>query len=114
MFTLYIDFLPKALTYVDTYLYVDDTAIVASDKDPLIIANVLNTALTQASTWFQNHKLSLNMSKTKYMPFGTPQQLSLCVFPVISYGGTEVKLVNTYKYLGIQLDSGLHFDNHVD
>ncbi len=48
------------------------------------------------------------------MPFGTSQRLSLNVFPVVSYGGTDVELVDTYKYLGIQLDSGLRFDRHVD
>ena len=37
MFTWYIDPLPKALTGVNTYLYAD-TIIVASDNDPLVIA----------------------------------------------------------------------------
>ena len=83
MFTSYIDSLPKALSGVSTYLYADDTAIVASDKDPLIIANKLNVALDQASTWFRNHKRSLNVTKTKFMPFGTPQRLPLYVFPVV-------------------------------
>ena len=103
MFTLYIDSLPKALTGVKTYLYADDTAIVARDKDPMIITNKLNSALGQVSIWFRNHKLSLNVGKTKFIPFGTPQWLSLCVFPVVSYAGEEVEMVNTYKYLGIQL-----------
>ena len=101
MFTLYIDSLPSALTGVSIYLYVDDTAIVASDKDPVIISQQLNTALEQASRWFANHKLSLNVSKTKFMPFGTTQRLQSCVFPVISYSGTEVELVKSYRYLGV-------------
>ena len=53
MFTLYIDSLPKALTNVDTFLYVDDTAIVASDKDPSVITDKLNTALSQATSGFK-------------------------------------------------------------
>ena len=48
MFTLYIDSLPRSLTGVSTYLYADDTAIVASDNDPIIIANKLNIALEEA------------------------------------------------------------------
>ena len=48
------------------------------------------------------------------MPFAMTQRLSVCLFPVVSYAGVEVEMVNTYKYLGIQLDSGLHFDKHVD
>ncbi len=48
------------------------------------------------------------------MPFGTTQRLHICVFPPITNEGTEVELVNTYKYLGIQLDSGIRFDLHVN
>ena len=48
------------------------------------------------------------------MAFGTAQKSANCVFPVMSYNNKEVELVETYKYLGIQLDSYLRFDKHVD
>ena len=82
---------------MSTYLYVDNTASVPSDKDLTSITNKLNLTLKEASMWFKNHKLSLNVTKTKFMPFGMPQRLLSCTFTVISYSGTEVELINNYQ-----------------
>ncbi len=96
MFALHIDALPKALNDVNTYLYAGDTAIVVIDKDPVTISIKLNRALEQASLWFRNHKLSLNVSKTKFMPFSTLRRLISCVFPAVPYSGVENEMVNSY------------------
>ncbi len=114
IFIMYINSLPGVIHDAHTYLYADDTAIVTQGTDPDDIANKLSSELEIANTWLNEHKLSLNTQKTKVMYFGTSQKLgNIGPVPVI-LNDTEIKRVQTYKYLGLMLDQRLGFDAHID
>ncbi len=60
------------------------------------------------------HKLSLNLSKTKVMFFGTHAKLPKIEDISVKLGDSTVDSVTVFKYLGITLDSRLTFSQHVE
>ena len=57
-------------------------------------------------------KVSVN--KTEVMVFGTPQKIASILLEEFSikFGDTNLKIVNGFKYLGIQLDQCLSWNSH--
>ena len=71
--------------------------------------------MTNIKNWLLANKLSLNVTKTEYMVFGTDFRLSNLekVIP-ITIGDKQIKRVNNIKYLGVYLDENLKWANHID
>ena len=85
--------------YMHTFLYVDDTTLVTSDNTINEIADQLNTAMGMAASWFRNHKLSLNVSKTKLMVMGTTRRLRECnVMPPAKMNNETECMSTTNRY----------------
>ena len=98
---------------VDTYLYADDTFVVSGNSKNEIY-NSLNNALTCTGVWYRNHKLHLNVNKTKLMFFDTTPKLKVISnLPPLKYNDNTVEEVTTFKYLGVILDQRVTFDQHV-
>ncbi len=74
MFTLYVNDLPCQVVEGSSCLYANDTAILVSGLNSQEIERKLNSNLQHLAKWFADHKLSLNLSKCKYMIFGTRHQ----------------------------------------
>ena len=55
-------------------LFADDTNIFFSHKDPEQLINTLNIELEKLSVWFKSNKLSLNLTKTKFIVFNPRQR----------------------------------------
>ncbi len=73
LFITYVNDLEKSMTYMKAIMFADDTtAHVASFSLPDLLSNV-NVDLNSLSTWLRTNKLSLNVSKTKYMIFSTKE-----------------------------------------
>ncbi len=62
----------KSIMFAD-----DTTAHAASSSLPDLVLNA-NIDLNTLSTWLRTHKLSLNVSKAKYMIFSTKELGSTC------------------------------------
>jgi len=50
-----------------TIFFADDTVLVLNDNNLEKLQNSLNCEMTKAIDWLNANKLSLNISKTKYM-----------------------------------------------
>ena len=61
--------------------------------------------------WFRANKLSLNITKTKYMIFSNTQQ----ELPDIEFkfGAETINRVNELKFLGVHIDSKLNWNKHL-
>ena len=64
--------------------------------------------------WLRVNKLTLNVSKTKFMVFGTRQKLKGVQELPLYADGEVIEWMHTFKYLGVYLDEGLTSENHVD
>ena len=56
-------------TWLLTLLFADDTAVLDSDSDLPSLINRVNTELQKIANWFRANKMSVNVSKTKYIIF---------------------------------------------
>ena len=102
---LYVNSLPSILDDSSVYLYADDTTIAVSGTDTEVIVETLKGELQKADEWLKDHKLSRNLSKTKLMFFGTNSRLPESTDIHIEMNGVNLEHVDTYKYLGVTLDS---------
>ncbi len=115
LFIVYINSLPNCLPqHTSTFLYADDTALVVKVDDAIELNNKLNESLEMAGIWFRNHRLSLDVAKTKTMVFGTQQKVRNVKNEIqITLNNEVVSTVTDFKYLGLYLDESLTFDKHV-
>ena len=68
----------------------------------------MNFDLGILDDWFKANKLSLNVNKTKFMVFPSlPNDLQICV------GNNPVDRVDTFKFLGLKIDSKLNWHDHI-
>ena len=113
-FILYVNSLPNILHNSKVYLYADDTAIAVRGNNTESIVNCLNEELKHARVWFDKHRLSLNLKKTRVMFFGTHNRIADSDDVHVSCNGVEIAATKSYKYLGVSLDSKLTFSEHVE
>jgi len=91
-------------------LFSDDTVLVQSDNNLGKLQNSVNHEMTKVMDWLTANKLSLNISKTKYMLI-TSKHVSTDSF-VINVNSNLTERTLTYKYLGVIVDEKLTWKEH--
>ena len=117
LFLLYINDLPNATNFF-TSLFADDTGFLMSSPDLKKLFEDSNRELEKASIWFKANKLSLNISKTKYIIFRNhkmPIDESLCKLFIEN---VELERIGNnctdkyFKFVGVRLDEHLTWSYH--
>ena len=118
LFLLLINDLPLATTTLKVLLFADDTTFQLSGKNLDELFSCLNEELTRASEWFKCNKLTLNISKTKYMifraknmPLNNSISLKIGNETLERYG--EDCNTKSFKFVGIQLDEFFTWKHHI-
>ena len=93
-------------------LYADDSALFMAHKDASFIANQLSTELSKCRKWLIDNKLSLHMGKTESLLFGTRKRLKSVLNYQVFCDGTAIKQVQSFRYLGVKLDSSMSGEAH--
>ena len=93
--------------------FADDTSLYTCSKSISEIQNRLNNDLVLISNWLRNHKLHLNVSKTKVVLFGSRRALSKVQSLNVNISGKVLQQVETIKYLGVILDNCLSWKPHI-
>ena len=96
----------------NTTLYADDTVLICSDKNINSLHLKTNEELEKINLWFLSNKLSLNLSKTKYMLISNKPMLNIGSFS-LKVGNTAITAANSIKYLGVLFDDKLNRDKHI-
>ena len=81
-------------------MYADDTTILCSSSDPLILQNKLTFNFNKITQWFNDNQLTLNIKNTKLMVFSTNHISSRLKYISVSYDNI-IERVNSNKYLGV-------------
>ena len=95
-------------------LYADDSVIIAYDRDPKVVADMLGSDLTSCNQWLVDNKLSLHVGKTECILFGTRAKLNKVSDFSVAYGDQVIKSQDSINYLGVSLDSTLSGENMVN
>lgn len=113
LFSLYINDFAHSLKHAKAVLYADDTALMISSKSCQEAEFLANQDLRNTLRWFKANKLELNIKKTKFILFASNRKVhpGLCN---LNLGQTKIEQVTTHKYLGITLDSSLHWAPHIE
>ena len=117
LFLIYINDLPFCLQNSNVTMYTDDTTISHSSNNIDELNNYLNRDLNCLEHWLQGNKLSLNVSKTQAMVVGPRPNLKKISegkvqSPSFVIGDSQIEIVEKTKYLGIQLNQHLVWDEH--
>ena len=110
LFLLYIKFndMPKCSNILEFNLFSDDTNLFLDSPNILNLETNLNVELGKGSQWLYANKLSLNIEKTSFVVFHSPQKrIAHKLNPTIS--NTPVKSDNKVKDLGLIFYSNLNW-----
>lgn len=113
LFIMYINDLPHTCEHTQSILYADDTVIFTSDPNIDNINSKLTSDLQLLNNWLKRNHLTINIKKTEIMYFHSSRKTISITVPVTLSNQTLV-VTDTYKYLGIQLDSHLTYKNHAN
>jgi len=112
LFLIYINDI-KNCTPENILSFADDTTMLLSHSDPVLLYDRANRSLSDLFHWFCANKLSLNAKKTQYIliqPHGlTHYQHTLS----LKINGEPLSRVNASKFLGITIDESLSWKPHL-
>ena len=105
LFVIYINDLPSVLQSSSASLYADDTVIYCYGSSSRELSEKLNRDLLTVAQWMNEHKLTLNLEKTKCILIGSNRKLESKVPLTVSILDHKVDNVSSFKYLGIFISS---------
>ena len=114
LFIIFINDLPKISTFFSTRLYADDTSLTDSGCDLDSLLCEINNHLPAVYDWLCSNKLTLNLTKTKYIIFMPRQKESYNLYPPLTVANVYFDKSSGVKYLGVYIDCHLTWHDHID
>ena len=112
LFSLYVNDMPSPSRHVELALYADDTAVVATSRQPALLIRYLETYLSDLERWLSKWRIVINVSKSSAMLFAKTGR-RIPKSRVQLFRG-PIKWVYDARYLGVTLDKGLTWSKHID
>ena len=119
LFLIFINDLPNS-TNLFSLLFADDTTFQLSGSSPTELFAIANLELSKTAKWFQANKLTLNVSKTKYILFRKKNmKVDFCHLnlkigaELVERIGSDCK-TKSFKFVGLHLDEFLTWDQHIN
>ena len=94
----------------DVFQFADDTSIICKFERNENIPQKIEEILEETDEYLTENQLTLNFDKTE-MLFFTNHNNS---YPEFSFKGEVTKPAHSCRYLGVQIDSNLNFENHLN
>jgi len=99
--------------YVELAFPAEDTAIIATSRQPPLLVIYLETYLSDLERWLSEWRIAVNVSKSSVMLFAKtgrriPKPRAVQLF------GEPIEWVDDIQYLGVTLDKRLTWSKHVD
>ena len=116
LFLIYVNDLPNSVNLLDATLFADDTSLASSfasfTLDGAASVSAINKELDKVFAWLCVNKLSLNVSKTKYMIFESKLNPMPTPTDPFKINGQDIKLCTEFDFLGIVIDNKLTWKGH--
>ena len=111
LFLLYIKDLPNASNFF-VKLFADDTFLSLSSKNLNDLKKKTNSEIKKVYSWLIANKLTLNIKKSKFMIISKRKGVNSNSFK-LKINGVSLEKCSSYKYLGLFIDDGLTWKEHV-
>ena len=112
LFIIYTNDLPHSLTYSNCILFADDTTIYCTSNNKTTLQRNIENDMKSLAGWFYANKLSLNIKKNTFLVF-SPKNMDK-VMTAIKLGNQQILQVRNTKFLGIYIDDGLEWGDHIN
>lgn len=112
LFLIYINSISDIGLNGHLTLYADDTCLFYFGTSIHDIIRSAQLDLHKLNVWFQSNLLTINISKTSYIIFATPQK-KIEIHQPLNINGQILQKTTSEKYLGLILDSGLTWKPHI-
>jgi hypothetical protein len=120
LFLIYINDLYMSSKFA-SIMFADDTNLLSSFCDFKInesenmstLNERINAELSKVYDWLCVNKLSLNITKTKGMIFSFKQK-TISELPKLNINNIEIGYVDDFKFLGININRNLSWQNHIN
>lgn len=109
LYTIYTADLPT-VAGVTTATFADDTAILASNKEPAQASHQLQLGLNKIHDWLNQWKIKASAAKSVHVTFAL--RPGNC--PPVQLGETTLPHSDCVKYLGVHIDRRLTWRQHID
>ena len=113
LFTLYVNDLPQVVQG-QVKQYADDTAMYCTSDKSEDLSNSLNADLARVAEWVKENGLKLNEAKTQMLLLSKKRRAKELDNVVVRLKGHEVTRSDRVKYLGVWVDEGLTWKDHVE
>lgn len=114
LFVIYVNDLPdNDMSSQNLYMYVDDTNKIIKSKNVGQLICDSNREMQKMELWFTENRLKLNVEKTECV-FFTTDRSNLTIPEKINVGSSEISVNNCVKFLGVWLDRGLKWSQHIE
>ena len=94
-------------------LFADDTNIFMHHKNLEKLVAILNKELDKVTNWFVSNRLSLNVKKTNFILFCSPQKIYKRNDVNTILNGNRVEQISHIQFLGIFIDEYLNWEEHI-
>ena len=114
LFLVYINDIVNATNYFSIRLFADDTSLTVAGKDLDLLLQRINSELPAIYKWLCSNRLTLNLSKTKYLVFQPRQKVNSNLHPPLKIADQYLEQSYNIKYLGLVIDCFLSWHDHID
>ena len=114
LFLVYINDVVNATNYFSIRLFVDDTSLTVACKDLDLLLQPINSELPAIYKWLCSNRLTLNLSKAKYLVFQPRQKVNSNSHPPLKIADQYLEQSYNIKYLGLVIDCFLPWHDHID
>ena len=112
LFLIFINDLPLSSETLKTTLFADDTTLSLAHSNYDELVPTINRELSAIHRWTIDNKLTVNVEKTELMLFTNSTSVNYSNND-IALGGEYLKFTDCSMFLGVKLDCGLKFSNHI-
>ena len=97
LFIVYINDMVRATNYFTVRLFADDTSLTAVGSDFDVLIQQINSELPPVYEWLCSNKLTLNLSKTRYLVFQPRQRNYYNSYPPLELADQHLEQSHTVK-----------------
>ena len=114
LFIIYINELSSVVNLCEVSLYADDTVIYYSSSNIKDLEDKLNSDLKSLCQWFSKNLLTLNVTKCKFVLFGSQHKLHSCSQLSLKINDHFLERKDSFKYLGVIINQNMSWSDHIE